>query len=332
MRRALLLLFSAGLAFPASSHGFESHNRLASNRLASNRLASNRLASNRLASNSLTSTKLSVLEETAGILRTKSGREVYAYLISCALNGDTTISTTDVHDCVDADDDGVPDDTNNDGVPDDCSALANDPPPTAEFGDPQLCINGVCTFQGQLGLAPDWASRKLTNAGQGWISACMFARVNAFVTAEGISLRGPHPSLLPTTSERLAFPLEEGSFYGNMFVGSAIDWNACQGADQYDFLNGGTSGEPIEVPGDSTGGSLFTRDCTELSVANDGTTVCGFHYTGLCGNFANTDYSCKTQDPVDGFYGTCHESDGPGQWGGQATYRQVITIYVASPP
>jgi hypothetical protein len=326
MKRVLLLLLGAGVAFAAPSHGFESHNRLAANRLAANRLAANRLAANRLAANSLTSTKLSALAETADILQTKSGRQVYAYLISCALNSNTTIVKTEVHDCVDANDDGVPDDMDNNGVPDDCSELANDPEPTAEFDDPQFCSDGVCTFEGNVGLAPDWANRKLSSAGQGWVSACMFARINAFDTAEGISLRGDHPNLTPTSTERDAFPLEEGSFYGYMFDRDVLDWNACQGADQYQYLVDAT-----EIPDDSFGGSLFTRDCTEESATNPGTTVCGFRYTGLCGNFANTDYSCKSQDPVNGFYGTCHESDGPGQWGGQTTYRQVITVYVAAP-
>jgi hypothetical protein len=331
MRRVLLLLLGAGIAFAAPSHGFESHNRLAANRLAANRLAANRLAANRLAANSLTSTKLSALQETADMLRTKSGRQVYAYLMSCALNSDTTIVKTGVHDCVDANDDGVPDDTDNNGVPDDCTALANDPTPTQQFDDPQFCIDGTCTFEGNVGLAPDWATRRLSSAGQGWVSACMLARINAFDTAEGISLRGSHPSLSPSSSELGTYTLEEGSFYGNIFGGSAIDWNACQGADQYAWLNGGAPGDGVEDPGDNLGGSLFTRDCAEQSVTNPGTTVCGFRYTGLCGNFADTDYSCKSQDPVNGFYSTCHESDGPGQWGGQTTYRQVITVYVAPP-
>ena len=60
-------------------------NRLASNRLASNRLASNRLASNRLASNALSSTRLETTLATTELLATADGREVYSYIISCAL-------------------------------------------------------------------------------------------------------------------------------------------------------------------------------------------------------------------------------------------------------
>ena len=68
-----------------------SHNRLASNRLASNRLASNRLASNRLASNSLSSTKLEATAAAGELLSTPEGREVYYYLVSCALPAGVSI-------------------------------------------------------------------------------------------------------------------------------------------------------------------------------------------------------------------------------------------------
>ena len=70
-------------------------------------------------------------------------------------------------------------------------------------------------------------------------------------------------------------------------------------------------------------------DCAEPSPANYGTTVCGLSSAGLWGNFASSDYSCKSYDGVDGFYGECHESDGPRKWRGQAAYRQVITVSVA---
>src|SRR5262245_28842594 len=109
-------------------------------------------------------------------------------------------------------------------------------------------------------------------------------------------MRGPHPALAATSAEFENYTLEEGGFYGNIFARNAIDWNACQGADQYDWLNGGEPLDGVEDPGDDFGGSLYTRDCAEPSAANDGTTVCGFNYAGLCGNFASSDYSCKSHD------------------------------------
>src|SRR5687768_211766 len=112
------------------------HNRLASNRLASNRLASNRLASNRLASNALSSTKLEANMAASEILATEDGREVYAYLISCALPAGTSIQAA---------------------VPGAADSL--------------YCTDGTCTFHGSMGLADYWVDHKLNPQGQRWVSA-----------------------------------------------------------------------------------------------------------------------------------------------------------------
>ncbi|MGN6106386.1 MAG: hypothetical protein ACTHU0_14870, partial [Kofleriaceae bacterium] len=71
----------------------ESTNRLAANRLAANRLAANRLAANRLAANSLGASAL---------LDTPDGREVLAYIVSCALpaGGGFVATALDGHDYV----------------------------------------------------------------------------------------------------------------------------------------------------------------------------------------------------------------------------------------
>jgi hypothetical protein len=62
-----------------------------SNRLASNRLASNRLASNRLASNSLSSAALS----SNGLIETEEGRDVFSYIVSCALPAGQSVTLQD---------------------------------------------------------------------------------------------------------------------------------------------------------------------------------------------------------------------------------------------
>ena len=81
-----MLSLAAGFALVANvSNAEETTNRLAQNRLAQNRLAQNRLAQNRLAQNALSSTRLEANEVTAELLATEDGREVYAYLMSCAL-------------------------------------------------------------------------------------------------------------------------------------------------------------------------------------------------------------------------------------------------------
>ncbi len=62
-----------------------SHNRLATNRLATNRLATNRLATNRLATNALSSTRLEAAEAANELLSTVEGRDLFSYLMGCAL-------------------------------------------------------------------------------------------------------------------------------------------------------------------------------------------------------------------------------------------------------
>jgi hypothetical protein len=68
--------------------------RLAGNRLAGNRLAGNRLASNRLAGNALATNSLEAHESAAELLSTPEGRDVFSYIVSCALPGDVTITAT----------------------------------------------------------------------------------------------------------------------------------------------------------------------------------------------------------------------------------------------
>ena len=50
----------------------------------------------------------------------------------------------------------------------------------------------VYEFFGDLGLASEWLDHPLREAGRGWVSACLFARVNRHVLAQPISMRGPN--------------------------------------------------------------------------------------------------------------------------------------------
>jgi hypothetical protein len=269
-------------------------NRLAGNRLAGNRLAGNRLAGNRLAGNSLSSTRLEALAETAEILQTVEGRDVYSYIVSCALEADMTIEATVA------------------GAPD-----------TAPPETPYTCTGGLCTFVGGVGLAPRWQDKKLDLAGKGWISACLFARVNANDVAEQISLRGRNAALAVSEEEADDYSLEEGGFYGNLFTDAPAselpDWHACRGQGQ--------------AAGES--GGLALRDCTEENPANPGFTYCGFYYAGDCADYTPdfpSPYACRTFDAGQGIYGDCHESAGnkSGSWsGGNKKYRQVITTFVS---
>lgn len=287
-------------------------NRLATNRLATNRLATNRLATNRLATNSLAG--LVAFPETSEIVQTEEGRDVYSYVVGCALPFGTTITATGL-----VDDNGDPaNDANGHQVCDD----PNDPSTCENLGNYE-CIDGTCKFFGSLSLAPEWLDKKLGPQGKGWISACLFSRVNRHMTTQGISLRGRHASLATTPDERENFGVEEGAFYGNIFIddpspGVEPEWFAC-------------SGEGVHA---GAGGGLENRDCTVEDPAVPGKTMCGFNYAGPCRDFTPqfpSAYACRQFNADQTIYGDCHEAEGNGKWvGNNKKYRHVITSYVAN--
>ena len=85
-----VLVLGAALAKAA-----ETSNRLAANRLAANRLAANRLAANKLAASRLSENRLEANSDAAEMLSSADGREVYSYIIDCALPAGKEIDATD---------------------------------------------------------------------------------------------------------------------------------------------------------------------------------------------------------------------------------------------
>lgn len=165
-------------------------------------------------------------------------------------------------------------------------------------------------FFGDLGLADEWLKHPLRKAGRGWVSACLFARVNDNSLALPISMRGQTQALATTPEEVATWSLEEGAFYGDYFVapGEPVQWIACRGRDQ-------AAGE--------TGG-LVLRDCTEPDPNDPTHTLCGFTYAGDCGDFAAVP-ACEHFSPHD-FYRKCQ--DRPGDESRSDVFRQVITVFV----
>jgi hypothetical protein len=268
------------------------HNRLATNRLATNRLATNRLATNRLATNALSSTRLEATEAASELLSTAEGRDLFSYLMGCALPPGTAIEAT----IPGAADTGAPDSN-------------------------YTCSAERCTFEGSLGLAPDWIEHKLSSKEERWVSACILTRVNIHNTTEAISLRGPHPGLAVGEGETELFTLEEGAFFGNIFTheDDPIEAYACVG-------QGGA-----QAP-DS--GGLALRDCAEEDPNNPGFTKCGFTYVGICRNYdplLPQPYACKNFDGDQGTFSECYEESRDGRWPGLRTHREVITVYVSGP-
>jgi hypothetical protein len=161
-------------------------------------------------------------------------------------------------------------------------------------------------FRGGLGLARQWLTGPLDADSQRWVSACLFARVNAHGLAVQISLRGENDGLAVSDDERANFVLEEGGFFGNLFgpADEPIQWYACRGKDQ-------ASGEL---------GRLIDRDCAEPDPVKPAFTQCGFNYVGDCGSFA-AEPACESFAEKGTFYGQCHT-------GGGEVFSQVITTFV----
>jgi len=171
-------------------------------------------------------------------------------------------------------------------------------------------------FPGEIGLARDWIYHALDREGQGWVSACVFSRINARAVVVPISIRGPHHALQVDPDERQTFSLEEGAFYGNLFtpLDQPILWIACRGSD--------------EAAGES--GGLAERDCAEEDPANPGLTRCGFFFAGDCGDFA-TDVACERFSEHGEFYQRCHSEpiDNEHRHGHRGqVFREIITSYV----
>ena len=183
-------------------------------------------------------------------------------------------------------------------------------------------------FFGEIGLTPQWLHSPLDREGQGWVSACVFAKINAHDVTVNISMRGPHPALAVDSIERRFFSVEEGAFYGNMFtpLDQPILWIACRGAGQ-------AAGEP----------GLIDRVCANPDGAPQGLTQCGFFFAGDCGDFGR-EFACEHFSENGEFYQDCHASpierkhhfpeafdssyDGKDDHRRTNVFREVITTYV----
>lgn len=85
----------------------------------------------------------------------------------------------------------------------------------------EVPIDGeVRTFEGSLGLASAWGAPdgECDDACVGWVSACLIARTNFKGESVPISLLGDHPGLDPSADESIAFPIEEATYFGDLFV------------------------------------------------------------------------------------------------------------------
>jgi hypothetical protein len=75
------------------------------------------------------------------------------------------------------------------------------------------------SYPGQLALAPEWglAGGSCNAECQGWVSACLLARLDYLGQKVTISLRGDKAALKPSHTELSTYTQREGTYYGNIF-------------------------------------------------------------------------------------------------------------------
>lgn len=155
------------------------------------------------------------------------------------------------------------------------------------------------TFHGGIGLAPAWADAPCDVECQEWVSACMFARANAYGIPVIIHARGTHPALTESVDDLRRYPIEEGAFFGNMFTDPPREY-ACRG----------TGDDPL---------SLTFRACTLPG------NRCGLQVVGPC------DRACEGTDAANGDARTaCHTRARSGdEWPAPSQrYERVVTVYL----
>lgn len=100
------------------------------------------------------------------------------------------------------------------------------------------------TYDGQLGLCPDWHTDKPTDQCREVVSSCLLARQNAFGVSVALSMRGHAGSgdwLRTEEDEIKQFPWREGAFFGDVF-GHLAD-----GIDVHVDENGELVGDSFQI-------------------------------------------------------------------------------------
>jgi len=172
-------------------------------------------------------------------------------------------------------------------------------------------------FFGEVGLAHDWMARPLGAEGRGWVSACLFARMNDSNEALPISLRSFSAALTTDADERDGWSVEEGAFYGNLFTPGDDPplWISCRGSGQ------------LSNP---DAGGLVGRDCAKPDPARPGFSLCGSIFAGDCGAFSHNRV-CEQFSATGTFYRRCHQAPLDERTKNimlDPVFLQVITTYV----
>jgi hypothetical protein len=182
-----------------------------------------------------------------------------------------------------------------------------------------ISINGSpAVYSGAIGLAPEWQSGACDSNCQQWITACLLAKTNYYGIEVTISLRGPSPALDPGLIERVQFSLEEGAFFGNLFLDSPQLY-ACMGK----LFDSATIGDQLAY--------LQHRIC-----ASEDLSTCPIHVLGPCAQFVSPpwtlsgDHDCAGQQGLlGGGYLGCESALATPDFPPSATpYPQAVTTHL----
>jgi hypothetical protein len=87
---------------------------------------------------------------------------------------------------------------------------------------------GTITFQGLVGLAPEWEAGACDQDCQQWVTACLLARNNALGETVSIEMVASHPAVGVARAQPGSYIYEEAGFYGNLFIDPPVMYS-CQG-------------------------------------------------------------------------------------------------------
>jgi hypothetical protein len=105
------------------------------------------------------------------------------------------------------------------------------------------------TFEGLVGIAPEWEDDECDEDCQEWVSACLLARTNVSGKEVNIWMRADHPAIGEGSS--LEHPTLEASFFGNLFA---------DGSSGY-FCAGNVAGSLLSQLKGRTCAGLTTESC-----------------------------------------------------------------------
>ena len=134
------------------------------------------------------------------------------------------------------------------------------------------------TFDGWIGVAPEWETQSCNGSCQRWVSACVLARLNKLGVHRQISIRGANSALAVAPHELQDFPVREATYYGNLFQPQQARY-AClpPGATEIERVCGDSLvGCAVSVPGEcpdvcqSAGMFRTYRDCANHDVGGRG--------------------------------------------------------------